>query len=141
VYQAKLLVTEWVIGVVLFQDAATTWGLGGGEAACARQARRSELQKKHEASVKESAKTQQFAAEVQILKSTLWIDLCIVSALGTDFLSLRICGRRRARRRTPRTSRPRPASGGAAASLTCRMMETASCMQSGPLLQQYVYYL
>ena len=81
-HQAKLLVTEWVIGVVLFQGAATTWGLGGGEAACARQARRLELQKKHEASVKESAKTQQFAAEVQILKSTLYIDIYLVSALG-----------------------------------------------------------
>ena len=30
-FQAKLLVTEWVVGVVLFQSENTSWGLNGGE--------------------------------------------------------------------------------------------------------------
>ena len=62
-WQAKLLVTDWVVGVVLFQGGDTCLALSGGQRGCERQARRLELQKRHEAGVKESAKQKQFANE------------------------------------------------------------------------------
>ena len=88
-WQAKLLVTDWVVGLVVFQGEDTCWALSGGSAACERQARRIELQvksrvklsseqknkkvhanvrscalqKKHEAAVRDSAKTKQLAEE------------------------------------------------------------------------------
>ena len=62
-FRAKLLVTDWVVGVVMFLGNDTSFALSGGASGCQRQARRLELQKKHEADVKETAKLKHFAAE------------------------------------------------------------------------------
>ena len=61
--KAKLLVTDWVVGVVLFQGADTCVELSGGARGCVRAARRLALQQKHEAALKETKKLKHFADE------------------------------------------------------------------------------
>jgi len=62
-FEAKLLVTDWAVGVVLFLADDTCLALSGGAAGKQRQARRLKLQKTHETAVKEAAKQKQFAEE------------------------------------------------------------------------------